>query len=436
MKRVALVDCNNFYVACERVFNPAMKGRPVVVLSNNDGCVISRSVEAKALGVRMGQPYHEIRSLVRQGRLHSFSSNYPLYGDLSHRVMSTLDNFSRNVEIYSIDEAFLPLRQTVRYSSFAEHGKAIRERVLRWTDIPVSIGIAATKTLAKVAADYAKKHPTGVVVLEEDSISDALAGTPIENVWGIGRKLGKRLRGKGIITALALRNADERWIRSTLNAAQRRTVLELQGTPCITVAQAAAPRKSLVWTRSFGKKLKEKDVLREAISSFAAQLGRKLRSRGMAASYLYVFASIRDEKSEHYRGDSLSASALLPVPTSFTPDLIRHAQQLLENFYREGFFYYRAGVLAHGLVPQSAVQTNLFAPAQANTNHDALMEAVDSINRRWGKEVLGIAAAGTGGEWQMKQEQLSPRYTTDWQDIQTLHPLAPPQEKERRSGTT
>lgn len=423
MTRAVLVDCNNFYVSCERVFNPALKDRPVVVLSNNDGCVVSRSAEAKALGVKMGQPYHEIRDLVRGRCLHCFSSNYPLYGDLSRRVMSTLESFSPNVEMYSIDEAFLPLGGIGPDGSFIQQGMEIRERVRRWTAIPVSIGMGSTKTLAKVAAEIAKHRPEGVIDLEQLDIEAVLAETPIEHVWGIGRRLGKRLRGKGIVTALALRNASDRWIRSALNAAQRRTVLELRGIPCITVGAAPAARQSLVWTRSFGHKVHEKEPLLEAVASFASHVGRKLRSRELAASYLYVFASTKGSEGDVVHHNSLSASCTLPVPTSYTPDLIRHAHRLLESFYQEGSVYFRAGVVAHGLVPQSAVQTNLFEPASLNPDGAAAMRAVDAINRRWGKEVLGIASTGTDGDWHMKQERLSPRYTTDWSQIQTLQPL-------------
>lgn len=424
MKRAALVDCNSFYVSCERVFNPSLKEKPVVVLSNNDGCVISRSAEAKDLGVRMGQPYHEIRDLVRSGRLRAFSSNYTLYGDLSGRVMSVLEDFSRDLEVYSIDEAFITLHSAGGSDSVVEQGREIRERIIRWTGIPVSIGTASTKTLAKVAADIAKKRPEGVVDLEDDAAADVLADTPIEHVWGIGRKLGKRLRGKGIVTALALRDADDRWIRTTLNAAQRRTVLELRGIPCITVAETPVACRSLIWTRSFGRKLKAKEPLQEAVASFAAKVGRKLRDRGLAASCLYVFASIRSEKKEDYRGGSLSASCTLPVPTAFTPELVRQAERLLDSFYREGYLYYRAGVLAHGLVPQSAVQTNLFEAGRPGPTEKKLMEALDAINRRWGKDLLEVAAAGTGGEWQMKREHLSPRYTTNWREIQSLRPFS------------
>ena len=425
--RVALVDCNNFYVSCERAFNPGIRDVPVVVLSNNDGCIISRSAEAKALGVRMGHPYHEIRDLVQKGYLHCFSSNYPLYGDMSQRVMSTLETFSPAVEPYSIDEAFLSLYPQGGMS-YTDQGRKIRETVGRWTGIPVSVGMAATKTLAKIAADMAKKHPDGAVDLATQDLDRILAETPVEGVWGVGRRLGKRLRNSGITDARTLRDVDDRWARSKLNVVQRRTIMELRGTPCITVDSAPVSRQSLIWTRSFGRKLTEKEPVFEAVAAFAARVGFKLRKRKLAASYLYVFASVRGSGSSHssYSGSSVSASCMLPSPTSGTPELVRCAHELLERCFVEGQKYFRAGVVAHGLVPESSLQTNLFSTTEKNPSETRAMQAMDRINRRWGKEILSVAAAGTQQLWKMKQERLSPRYTTNWDEISVFYPLPNP----------
>lgn len=423
---IALVDCNNFYVSCERVFDPKLRNAPVVVLSNNDGCVVSRSAEAKELGIAMGQPFYEIQGLVKRGILHCFSSNYALYGDLSQRVMTTLEEFSPAVEPYSIDEAFLYLPSR-NGTSLIEQGTEIRDRVMRWTGIPVSTGIATTKTLAKIASEIAKKSTQKVVDINTLDVDRVLASTPIEGVWGVGRRLGKRLRNSGLDTALALRDVDDQWARSKLNVIQQRTVLELQGIPCISLETAPASRQSLICTRSFGQKLSEKEPVFEAVASFATQIGYKLRKRKLAASYIYVFASVRTPKSSsnsYYRNStSVSASCMLPSSTSNTLELIHHAHNLLEQCFTDGLRYYRAGVAVHGLVPESNTQTNLFGQNERALEETVLMQTIDQINQRWGKEVLGSAAIGTQKAWQMKQEKLSPRYTTQWSDISVIYPF-------------
>lgn len=425
MRRVALVDCNNFYVSCERVFDPSARSKPVVVLSNNDGCVVSRSKEAKEIGIGMGQPLHEIRHLVKDGSVRVFSSNYPLYGDMSRRVMGTLEGFSERVEVYSIDEAFLELWAGTSRDSI-EQGESIRARVGKWTGIPVSIGIAPTKTLAKIAGDIAKRSACGVADIAEHNLDDLLRNTPVEYVWGIGRRLGRTLRERGVSNAAQLRDIADKRAQKFLNVVQRRTVMELRGIPCIDPGDVQATRKSLVWTRSFGHKIADRETVFEAVASFASHLGYKLRKRGLAASNLNVFASVRPGGKDYSRyryGSSVSASCTLASPTSYTPELIRQAHQLLDHCFVDGPKYYRAGVSAYGLVPQESVQENVFAAAAARPENERLMNAIDRINQRWGSEIVNLASTGTDRIWRMKQDQLSPRYTTRWSEIAQVFPL-------------
>ena len=414
---VALIDCNNFYVSCERAFNPRLEHVPVVVLSNNDGCVVSRSTEAKQLGITTGQPLQKIRDLVRRHSIECFSSNYPLYGDLSRRVMSTLEHFSPHVEVYSIDEAFLPLHHRPASYSPVEFAQSIRQTVCQWTGIPVSIGLAPTKTLAKVAGDLAKNSIDGVVNLNDYDVEEVLADMPVGKLWGIGRRLNQQLRRRGIRTALDLRNVNDRWMQVALNVSQRRTVLELRGTPCFTLEKTPLPRQSLTCTRTFGMKLKEKEALFEAVAAFASRLGAKLRRRKMVASVMSVFATTSGKEWVYNQRYSQGASCQLTTPTSYTPDLIQTAHALLKSFFVDEYSYYRAGVVLYGLASEKTIQNNLFDPDRPALNESNIMEAMDRINHRWGSGALKLASAGTKHNWHGKQERLSPRYTTRWDEL-------------------
>ncbi|MGE3803028.1 MAG: Y-family DNA polymerase [Candidatus Kapaibacterium sp.] len=412
---VALVDCNNFYVSCERAFNPALEGVPVVVLSNNDGCVVSRSAEAKEVGVKMGQPFHQIGELVRRYGIRCFSSNYALYGDLSRRVMSTLELFSPGVEIYSIDEAFLPLSSLPNpVGALSE----VRERIKKWTGVPVSVGVGQTKTLAKVAGELAKKSLEGVVDFNQCNADKVLEQMPVESVWGIGRRMKEKLRGKGVRTARDLRDVNDRWMNLVLNTTQRRTVLELRGIPCFKLDEAPLQRKSLTCTRSFSKKLSDRERLFELIAAFTSRLGSKLRRRRLVASTMQVFLSTRDAVNSIPAG-----TVQLPVPTSYTPALVRAAHQVMEQIYRGGCTYGRAGVVLYGLCSEESIQKNLFYPEVPEGNERKIMEVMDKINRRWGSGSLRIASAGTDGGWYTKQERLSPRYTTRWEELGVVVPV-------------
>jgi DNA polymerase V len=418
MIRYALIDCNNFYVSCERLFNPRLRRRPVVVLSNNDGCIIARSNEAKAMGISMGEPYFKQKEFLRRRGVRVFSSNYALYGDLSHRVMSVLQQMEPEVEIYSIDEAFvrLPPQHEQRAE---EQGRALKERVERCVGIPVSVGLARTKTLAKLAARAAKKNGAcnGVFALDADNAKRLLAATPVHDVWGVGCRLTKKLNRLGIYTALELADSDGRRIRRHCGLPLLRTVMELRGKPCIELEKCPPARKSVVSSRSFSRPLTSLQDLREAVSSYISIGARKLRDQGLAAANLHVFLS-----TSRYRTDiprfSGSRMAVLDEPTACTATLIRAGMRELERLYKKNLPYNKAGIMLTGLSDAAVRQRNLF---QASTEEKSrpLMEALDRVNDRWGRDVLRYASSGLQREWRMKQAKKSPAYTTCWDELPT-----------------
>jgi len=412
----ALLDCNNFYASCERLFRPELEGRPVVVLSNNDGCIIARSNEAKALGIGMGAPYFKNRALIEKHKVEVFSSNYALYGDISHRVMTILQQMEPEVEIYSIDEAFIRM-PTGAGSDLTGQARCLRKKIRKDVGIPVSIGIGPTKTLAKVANRIAKKTPGlgGVFDLTIDADPDRLlAGIPAGDIWGIGPRNAETLRRQGIMTALDLKNSDDEWIRKRLSVVGLRTVMELRGTPCIPLDHEPAPRKSVVCSRSFRKPVFSLTDLGEAISSYVSVAAEKLRSEGLAAANLQVFLRTnrhRQDLPQH--SDSRMVS--LDQPTSSTPVLIRAALAGLGKIYRAGFAYQKAGVMLAGLTPAGVRQQNLFPPLPKNNG--AVMEALDRINSRWGRNTVQYASSGLAKPWCMSQERKSPAYTTRWNEL-------------------
>ncbi|HEY9162923.1 MAG TPA: Y-family DNA polymerase [Desulfomonilia bacterium] len=410
MKRVyALVDCNNFYVSCERVFNPKLKGVPVVVLSNNDGCIVARSEEAKAAGIKMGEPLFKCRMLAERHNIVALSSNYPLYADLSHRVMSILEEMSPGIEIYSIDEAFLDLTGV---PDPADYARNIRKTVKKWTGIPVSIGIGTTRTLAKAASKKAKKG-TGVFDIrerEDEVLGDMEAG----DVWGIGYSHSLVLKKHRIRTALELKNANDEWVRKVLSVSGLRTVYELRGTPCIGSGTEPAARRSITCSRLFGCRLYRIEEIREALSSYVSRAAEKLRAMDMAASGISVY--LLENEFADGRFTSRGASLELPEPSSYTPELIMYSVRLLENIYREGPAYRKTGVTFTGLVPRGSVQTSLFG-AIDNPKRLRLMKTVDRINAEWGSETVTPASSGTGRDWRMRQEKRSRRFTTSWHEL-------------------
>ena len=418
----ALVDCNDFYVSCERVFDPSLRRRPVVVLSNNDGCIISRSAEAKAAGIKMGAPLFESRGLIEAHGIEVFSSNYSLYGDMSRRVMETLLEFTPEVEVYSIDEAFLTLA-VKQPGDLAALGQRMREIIRKWTGIPTCVGIAETKTLAKIAVRLAKKSckANGVVNLAGSPYLDvALGRMTVADVWGIGRNLTRRLKSMGITTALELRAADVRLIRSRFGVTVARIVHELRGESCLPLNLCPPPKRSITVSRSFGSAVESLAEIREALAFYVARAAEKLRRGNLAARVLVVFvATNRFSDSPQY---CPTVTVQLPVPTLHTPELMRLAHQAIERVYRPGYQYKKAGVMLLELVPDSPVQSGLFDRLDRDRAR-RLMHAIDAINTRMGAETIRYAASGLRREqrrWQTRFDKRSPRYTTAWKELLTL----------------
>jgi DNA polymerase V len=419
----AVVDCNNFFCSCERVFRPELRTKPVIVLSNNDGCVVSRSAEAKALGIKMAVPFFEVRDLCRQHNVHVFSSNYILYGDFSGRMMNALAEFvdrGDDLEVYSIDEAFLNLAPLMPYKDPEKYCREIREKAEQWTGIPVSIGIAPTKTLSKLANDIAKKHKgyNGVFFLDtKERTEKVLAASPVRHVWGIGSRLSKTLTEFNITTALQLRDADDAWIKKKFGITVLRTVHELRGKPCFLDGSVPASRKHIASTRSFGSNVTKVEDLREAIATYVSSAAVKLRRQKSAASGMYVFILTN---KDHYRPQQHeSIFRELPVATDNTPELIRHATEMVGELFREGTVYKKAGVMLSNIVPRSNVQLNAFDSID-RSKFGKLMSIMDEVNLRGGHDTLKFAATGMTQSWIMRSGMRSPQYTTRWNDLLVL----------------
>ena len=416
---VCLVDVNNFYASCERVFDPGLEGRPVVVLSNNDGCIIARSQEAKDLGIPMGEPVHKVKAFLRRERVYVYSSNYALYGDMSARVVAVLKRFTPYLEVYSIDESFLDL---TGFADPAAHGRAVKDAVHRWTGLPVSVGTGATKTLAKIANRTAKKDPGlgGVFVMPPDpGDNDALLGAlPADAVWGIGHRLAQRLGKLGVVTALDLKRAEPKFIRSRLGVVVERTVLELRGIPCLDLELTQPDHKGIMVARGFGRRITEYRHIAEAVATYVSRAAEKLRRQDLAANTFTV--SLRKSPFDTHRQRYANAAGLtFPEATFDTPAMIAAAGQCLKRIYRPGLAYQKAGVFLDGLEKVGAMQLGLFASIDQN-RAGALMRAVDRLNRDWGRDTVRFAAAGTRRPWMMKQKMRSPCYTTRWQDLKRV----------------
>ena len=416
MKKVfALVDCNNFYVSCERLFRPELNGRPVVVLSNNDGCIVSRSNEAKALGIPMGAPFFQFKSLIARHAVHVFSSNYALYGDLSCRVMDVLRQMEVDVEVYSIDEAFLSLPVNTVWDR-GKYAAALRERVRKHVGIPVSIGIAATKTLAKIAGRIAKtdNQAGGVFDLVDNGRIDGILGQiEAKDVWGVGRRSAEKLHRRGIYTALDLKRADEAWVRKTLTVTGARTTMELNGIPCIALQNAPVCPKSLVTSRSFGQPVTDLEDLREALITYVSIAAEKLRKQGAEAGTVNVFLTTGPFDPQYY---SNNQTMTLPGPTSSTPELITAVLHCLKALYRPGYRYRKAGILLAGIV-RGYKQRELFSLSPVKEDK-ALMAGLDRINGKWGRHTIQYGMTKASDKpWSMQQSRKSPAYTTKWKEL-------------------
>lgn len=425
MKTVfALIDCNNFYVSCERVFDPALEHRPVVVLSNNDGCVVARSDEAKELGIQMGTPFFKCRDLIRKHRGRVFSSNYSLYADMSQRIMQTLEQFTPDLELYSIDEAFLQLKAG---NSFAleQLGRRIANTVRRHTGIPISIGIGPTKTLAKVANKIAKRSASGVLDITDHPATDILLESiPCEDVWGIGHRYGKLLKRNGTSTARNLKYADDAWVRKKMTIVGLRTVWELRGISCISLETAVPSKKGICSSRSFGRPVETMDELSEALTDYTARAAEKLRKQHCIASILQVYLGTnRFNPEPQYR---THITCKLPEATAYTPELVRYAVLCLKKIHRPGYRYKKVAVFLSGIQPQKYFQSNLFLNTRNNfSKKRRFMKAVDSINAKWGRNTVRFAAAGIEKPWRMRRQYTSPHYTTRWSDLPIVKAAGP-----------
>ncbi|WP_288253807.1 Y-family DNA polymerase [uncultured Hydrogenophaga sp.] len=429
----ALVDGNNFYVSCERVFRPSLNGRPVVVLSNNDGCAIARSNEAKDLGIKMAAPWFKIRHLEQESGLVALSANFTLYGDMSDRMMSLAAGLGPTQEIYSIDESFIGL-QGVR-GDLVARARRVRERVLQWIGIPTCIGIAQTKTLAKLANHVAKtaerkpgSYPAelaqvcNLAALPAQDLDDVLAATPVGDVWGVGPRISKQLQEQGVTTVLELTRMDPTTARRGWGVTLERTVRELQGQTCVALDDAPGPKKQIACTRSFGRPMHELQPLVEAVSEFAGRAAEKLRAQSSLVSELLVFM----HTSPYRPGPQLSRSVVVPLrrPTDDTLTLAKAAAEGMRYMYAPGYRFIKAGVILVDLQPASLQQRelDLDEPEQAcdHRNRSRLMDAMDAINRRYGNGTVHSASTGKAGpqrEWGMKQERRTPQYTTRLEDV-------------------
>ena len=413
---IGLVDVNNCFVSCERVFNRSLVGRPVAVLSNNDGCCVARSNEFKALGIAMGTPYFQLKDRERTGELVFCSSNYELYGDMSRRLISILRDEALDVEQYSIDEAFImpPNNPDLGY---AEYGKRLRAKILRWIGLPCGIGFAPTKTLAKIADHIAKKRPEGVFVLPEDP-TDILAGLPADEVWGVGRRLVVKLRAERIFTAKDLRDARDDVIRSVGGVVLLRTAQELRGIPSNEDRDYDADPDSVSCSRSFGEPVTTLDGLAESLASFTAQAATKLRKHGLLAAGCNVYAQIF---SSGGGGDFLGRTVMFPAPTDATNEMLKAIREEVDALYIPGTRYRKTGVVFFGLEKVgTARQLDLFSPVE-KAEASPLYKAIDALNKRYGKGKVFSAAEGLGDRsWKMKRDKLSKRSTTRWDELMTV----------------
>ncbi len=413
---IGLADCNNFYASCERVFNPQIKRKPIVVLSNNDGCVIARSNEAKALNIKMGEPAFKIKSLFKKHKVHVFSTNFALYGDLSERVMNTLKSEISRVEIYSIDEAFLDFSDLCSF----DRALSIRKKVKKWTGIPISIGIAPTKTLAKVANHIAKKSTKdGVFILRKSDIVRYLQYLPIEDVWGIGRKNAFKLKQYGVYTALDFRNLNTDWLRKNFSINGVRLQKELRGEICYELEFKKNKKKNICTARSFGKETNDYNIIRQAVSNFANTCAIKLRKEAGCCYKVSVFLMTNRYKPnvlQHYPYITLN----FQTPTSDSFEIVSKANIALKNIYRDKCIYKKAGVIVQNIVSAKEVQTSLFDTINRK-KRNKLMCSIDKINMLMGRDKIRLAAQGFDRKWKLQQEKLSPCYTTRFSDILSVN---------------
>ncbi len=413
-KKIALVDCNSFYVSCERLFNPRIRKKPVVVLSNNDGCIISRSNEAKALGIKMGEPYFKARDIILKNKVEVFSSNYSLYGDLSRRVMRTLKRFNSDIEVYSIDEAFMDLSNYTD-TEVESVGREIRRTVLKWTGIPTSIGIAKTKTLSKVANHIAKKKQSGVTsLIGIENLDPILEKVEINDVWGVGRQLTKFYQKNGIYNAKQLKNKSNTWIKKSSNVLSSRTAMELRGVPCIDIETTQTKRKSCVVSRSFGKRIETFQELKEAVANYCLNASEKIRSESLVAKAITVFVRTSPfQRNFGYYSNSKTVD--FPIATNNSIETVKTAVVSLESIFKNGYRYQKAGVMLTGLSNADG-KKNLFS-SEKDEKINSLMRSMDNTNYRYGRATLSLASAGVHKKWNMRRQYSSKIDTADFYSL-------------------
>ena len=420
LRSIALIDVNNFYVSCERVFNPKLVGKPVVVLSNNDGCAVARSNEVKALGIGMGAPWFKFKDLAKQHGIIGLSSNYALYADMSNRVMSILREYSPDQEVYSIDESFLDLTG-FQSRNLVNYGQHMRKRILKWTGLPVCVGIGATKTLSKLANHCAKKRPVFNSVCNFNTMSpveldDLLGQVDVGEIWGVGRKLAPKLHALGFNTVLDLKRANPERLRQQFSVVMEKTIRELNGTVCIELEEISPAKKQILRSRSFGQPVRDYESLAQSITLYMSSAAEKLRRQQSYAGSVHVYIRTSPFKPD----DPLYSNGMtipLPSPTDDTMQLVNVALWALKQIYKPNYNYAKAGVMLSEIVSIEGVQTDLFSPSQASPKSSALMSAMDSINRKMGKESIKLASEGFTRPWKMKQGNKSPSYTTKWCDV-------------------
>ncbi len=411
----ALIDCNNFFASCEELFNPKLKNKPLVVLSNNDGCIISRSKTAKKMNIKMGDPIFLYKDLIEAKKLLVQSSNFTLYGDMSNRVMQTLKSFSLPMEIYSIDEAFLYIDDN--YPGLEELASELKEKTTKWTGIPVSVGIATTKTLAKLANETAKKEKGTIVLKSKEEIDLLLKKTDVADIWGIGRNLTKRLNRLSIYSAYQLKQSPEALIKKHLSVNVLKTLLELNGTSCFECLESPNPTKSIIRSRSFSSKVTSLKEIEEAISLFASLAAEKLREDKLTANMLSVFLNTSYHSQDPFYANT--AHFTFPLATSYTPEIIKYAKMAIKKIYKEGYLYKKAGVVLSNLTSSDHLQEDLFEKKDLE-KQKKIMKAFDKINLKANKKALFFASEGIDQNWKSLSKLRSQRYTTSFDELKKV----------------
>lgn len=408
----ALVDCNSFYASCEKVFRPDLRNRPVVVLSNNDGCIVAMSNEVKKLDIPRGAPLFKVQQRLDAAGAEVFSSNYTLYDDLSRRIMDILQSYTPHLEVYSIDEGFLELRGNREF--LLKQATQIRSKVERWVGIPVSVGIGSTKTLAKIAGSCAKKQRDGICMPTEEDWPSLLAKTDVRDIWGVGRQYAQMLHSNAVHTASDLKACDEIWVKKRMTLVGLKTLWELNGKPSFTMEELPPPKKGIISSRSFGKAVTQKEDIMEAGADYASLAAEKMRNQKSACRVIHTSIStnyFREEDRQYARG----ITEELPHSVSYPPEIVGIVRRQLEELFRPGYRYKKITVFLTEIEPAGREQLSLFY--KEDTRHSAVMEAVDRINSRYGRQTLHCQHKRPGSNWQMKRERLSPCYTTRWKDI-------------------